>query len=229
MSRRRPGHSTRRHGRHCGPAAPVLPRRRQDRHRRHKQRLIPGNGGQPPVADSALLDRHESGHDIYARRGILTYATLTLPVMVVEYFRSFWREIRWPNLRGLRHQYASDTQAQIAQLCKYQRLKWAGWSSWRHHWGRPRAYDAGHSATRRTERRDDHLQLPSRRQARSGLAELQTRNSLCPSRSRDLDDATSGRSGERQDGHHCSATVGPSHSSSSKAVFSALARISGVG
>ena len=43
-----------------------------------------------PLADLALLDRRESGHDIYARRGILTHAIPTLPTIVIEHFLSFW-------------------------------------------------------------------------------------------------------------------------------------------
>jgi hypothetical protein len=42
------------------------------------------------MADFALLDRRESGHDIYARRGILTRAISTLPTIDVEHFLSRW-------------------------------------------------------------------------------------------------------------------------------------------
>jgi hypothetical protein len=43
---------------------------------------------QPSLVGSALLDRRESGHDIYARRGILTRAISTLTI-AVKHFLSF--------------------------------------------------------------------------------------------------------------------------------------------
>ena len=56
--------------------------------------LVSWSKGSLPWSDFALLDRRESGHDIYARRGILSHALSTLPTIVVEHFLSFWQEIR---------------------------------------------------------------------------------------------------------------------------------------
>ena len=52
--------------------------------------LVSWSKGSLPWSDFALLDRRESGHDIYARRGVLSHALSTLPTIVVEHFLSFW-------------------------------------------------------------------------------------------------------------------------------------------
>jgi hypothetical protein len=51
--------------------------------------LVSWSKGSLLRSDFALLDRSESGHDIYARRGILSRALSTLPTIVVEHFLSF--------------------------------------------------------------------------------------------------------------------------------------------